>query len=82
MFSIIIKIAEVVRIFAEKLTYNNSFQLSFMFSRTVLTRWQFCLSVLPSAVVVLQLEIKGYHFLVNFADFNLKARITQLAFTE
>ena len=38
MISIIIKIAEVVRIFAEKLTYNNSFQLSFMFSRTVLTR--------------------------------------------
>ena len=43
--------------------------------------WEFYLRVLPAAVVALQLEKKVYRFYYDFANFTLKTRLTQLAFT-
>ena len=45
------------------ISYNNSFQWPFMFCRTVFMHWEYCLSVLPSDVLLLQLE-KDLSFLL------------------
>ena len=63
------------------ISYDNSFQLPFLFCSTVFMHWEFYLRVLPSAVIVLQLEKRSIIFIMTFANFSLKTRLTQLALT-
>ena len=48
-----------------------------MFCRTVFMHWKYCVRVLPSVAVLLQLEKSSIIFIMTFAYFSLKTKITQ-----